>query len=148
MKLYVKMDDVLFKNIFEKLFFLLTKKKTMDLSYLPIEQNFICVCTFSLLLVTVALVFFHMAVVKSVEMPKYFAQFFSISLIIISAVYIGLGLVQYHQRIQKFDDLPATEKVYWIIFLTLGILFMFLEIFICMVMIQKSSNRKLPFSNR
>ena len=116
----------------------------MDLSYLPIEQNFIGVCTFSLLIVTVSLVFFHMAVVKSVEMPKHFAQFFSITLIIISAVYIGLGLVQYHQRIQEFGDLPVSEKVYWVMFLTLGILFMLLEIFICVVMIQKSANKKLP----
>jgi len=115
----------------------------MDLSYLPIEQNFICVCTFSLLLVTVALVFFHMAVVKSVEMPKYFAQFFSISLIVMSAIYIGLGLIQYHERIQNFNDLPPSEKAYWIIFLTLGIIFMLLEIFICIVMIQKSSKTKL-----
>ena len=115
----------------------------MDLSYLQIEQNFICVCTFSLLLVTVALVFFHMAVVKSVEMPKYFAQFFSISLIVMSAIYIGLGLIQYHERIQNFNDLPPSEKAYWIIFLTLGIIFMLLEIFICIVMIQKSSKTKL-----
>lgn len=130
----------------KKLFFLCTKKKPMDFSYLPIEQNFIGVCTFSLLLVTVALVFFHMAVVKSVEMPKYFAQFFSISLILMSAIYIGLGLIQYHERIQNFSDLPASEKAYWIIFLTLGIIFMLLEIFICIVMIQKSSKTKLmPF---
>lgn len=115
--------------------------------YLPIEQNFFAVSTFSLLILTVSLVFFHMtsSTTKSMEMKPFFAKFFSIALITISSIYIAIGLVQYHSRmVQESDDktLMEREKVYWILYLIMGIFFMALEIFICYVMIQKVSLQK------
>ena len=107
---------------------------------LRIEHNFFSIINFSLLLLTTSLIFFHMTVVKTVELPKIFAEIFSITLILISVIYNGIALYQYHMRMKKKyenEEIDMDEKVYWYFYLILGIIFMILEILICLVMIGK-----------
>lgn len=112
---------------------------------LDIEHNFFIVISFSLLLVTTSLIFFHMTVLKTVELPKVFAKVFSITLILMSCIYNGIALYQYHQRMlvhQQNGDNEIQEKVYWYFYLVLGIIFMIIEFLICLVMIGKLKNWK------
>ena len=108
---------------------------------LRIEHNYFMVITFSLLLVTTSLLFFHMTVLKTVELPKIFAKIFSISLILISCIYNGIAIFQYHQRtIELNNEDSIHEKIYWYFYLILGIIFMIICISICTVMIGKLKN--------
>jgi glucan phosphoethanolaminetransferase (alkaline phosphatase superfamily) len=112
---------------------------------LDIEHNFFVVISFSLLLVTTSLIFFHMTVLKTVELPKIFAKVFSITLILMSCIYNGIALYQYHQRMlvnQQNDNNEIHEKVYWYFYVVLGIIFMIIEFLICLVMIGKLKNWK------
>lgn len=112
---------------------------------LDIEHNFFVVISFSLLLVTTSLIFFHMTVLKTVELPKVFAKVFSITLILMSCIYNGIALYQYHQRMlvnQQNGDNEKHEKLYWYFYLVLGIIFMIIEFLICLVMIGKLKNWK------
>ena len=105
---------------------------------LNIEHNYFMVVTFSLLLVTTSLLFFHMTVLQTVEIPKIFAKIFSILLIIMSCIYNGIALYQYHQRtIETNTNENRHEKIYWFFYLILGIIFMIICFSICMVMIGK-----------
>lgn len=110
---------------------------------LNIEHNFFIVISFSLLLLTTSLIFFHMTVLKTVELPKTFAKIFSITLILISCIYNGIALYQYHQRmLENTEEIEIHEKVYWYFYLVLGIIFMLIEILICLVMIGKLKHWK------
>jgi hypothetical protein len=62
-----------------------------------------------------------------------------------SIAYIILGLVQYAQRLAQLlkDDgdnknLISKERNYWYTYLTLGIIFISMEIFLCFVIVKKS----------
>ena len=86
-----------------------------------------------------------MTVLKTVELPKVFAKIFSITLILMSCIYNGIALYQYHQRMldsQKKENSEIHEKVYWYFYLVLGIVFMIIEFLICLVMIGKLKNWK------
>ena len=103
-----------------------------------IEHNYFMVITFSLLLVTTSLLFFHMTVLKTVELPKIFAKIFSISLILISCIYNGIAIYQYHQRMFELNEgNDLNEKIYWYFYLILGVIFMTICISICIVMIGR-----------
>lgn len=116
---------------------------------LTIEHNYFMVITFSLLLVTTSLLFFHMTVLKTVELPKIFAKIFSISLILISCIYNGIAIYQYHQRMLESNQEDSIhEKVYWYFYLILGIIFMIICISICIVMIGKLNDSKLKKKKR
>lgn len=105
---------------------------------IKIEHSYFMIVTFSLLLVTTSLLFFHMTVLKTVELPRIFAKIFSISLIMISCIYNGIAIYQYHQRmIQSNDEDNIHEKIYWYFYLILGIIFMIICVSICIVMIGK-----------
>lgn len=113
-----------------------------------IEHNFFAICTFSLLLLTTSLVFFQMAQSRK-DLPFVFSSIFSIGLVFISFIYTIMALFQYHERmtrrIQKNLDsnLDKNEKVYWYIYLVLGILFLLIEIFICFALLGKIEHWKL-----
>ena len=104
---------------------------------LRIEHNYFIILTFSLLLVTTSLLFFHMTVLKTVELPKIFAKFFSISLVLISCIYNSIAIYQYHQRMLTEEEKNIHEKVFWYFYLILGIFFMIICFSICIVMIGK-----------
>lgn len=112
---------------------------------LGIEHNFFIIINFSLLLLTTSLLFFHMTNSKTVELPKVFAKIFSVSLIVISCIYNGMALYQYHQRMSVNEDHNNNdkhEKIYWYFYLVLGIIFMIIEVLICLVMIGKLKHWK------
>lgn len=109
------------------------------------EQSFLNSLSYSVLLTTVSLLFFHMTRVDSIELPHSYSSFFSIILIVISIAYIVLGLVQYAQRLAQLllDDgenqsLITKERDYWYAYLSLGILFIIMELFLCFVIVKKS----------
>ena len=109
------------------------------------EQSFLNSLSYSVLLTTVSLLFFHMTRVDSIELPHSYSSFFSIVLIIMSIGYIILGLVQYAQRLAQLlkDDgenknLISKERNYWYTYLTFGIVFISMEIFLCFVIVKKS----------
>ena len=109
------------------------------------EQSFLNSLSYSILLTTVSLLFFHMTRVHSIELPHFYSSFFSIILIIMSIAYVVLGLVQYAQRLAQLllDDgenksLISKERDYWYTYLSLGILFIMMETFICFVIVKKS----------
>ena len=109
------------------------------------EQSFLNSLSYSILLTTVSLLFFHMTRVHSIELPHFYSSFFSIILIIMSIAYVVLGLVQYAQRLAQLllDDgenksLISKERDYWYTYLSLGILFIMMETFLCFVIVKKS----------
>tara|TARA_A100001015_G_C14921242_1_gene684413 strand:+ start:913 stop:1272 length:360 start_codon:yes stop_codon:yes gene_type:complete len=103
------------------------------------ETSLFSVCSYSLLLVTVSLVFFHMTVVKTVEIQKTYAKLLSVLLILFSIIYTSTALHQYHQRnIANNND----NSVYWYIYLCNGIVIILIEIFICFLMIRRFSDLK------
>lgn len=114
------------------------------------EQSFLTCLSYSVLLTTVSLLFFHMTRVNSIELSHSYSSFFSIILIIMSIFYIILGLIQYAQRIanllskehekdkEKTNSSLKNEEIYWYIYLSLGIFFILLETFLCYVIIKKS----------
>ena len=103
------------------------------------ETSFFSVCSYSLLLVTVSLVFFHMTVVKTVEIEKTYAKLLSVLLIVSSIIYTSAALHQYHQRNIANNN---ENFVYWYIYLFNGILIILIEIFICILMICRFSTLK------
>jgi hypothetical protein len=109
------------------------------------EQSFLNSLSYSVLLTTVSLLFFHMTRVDSIELPHFYSSFFSIILIFMSIAYIVLGLIQYAQRLAELlnDDannqnLIKKERNYWYAYLSLGILFILMESILCFVIIKKS----------
>jgi hypothetical protein len=103
------------------------------------ETSLFSVCSYSLLLVTVSLVFFHMTVVKTVEIQKTYAKLLSVLLILFSIIYTSTALHQYHKRNSTSNN---DNIVYWYIYLFNGIFIILIEIFICFLMICRFSNLK------
>lgn len=107
-----------------------------------IEQNFFGICTFSLLLLTTSIVFFQMAESKK-DLPFIFSSLFSIGLVGISFIYTIMALYQYHERLERqisgssATSIHRKEKLYWIFYLVLGILFLMIEVFVCFVFFGK-----------
>ncbi len=109
------------------------------------EISFFGILSYALVLTTVSLIFFHMTKYKSIELPHTYAAVFSITLISMSVIYIGIALFQYYQRLQKeFDtndtdeDQEKYEKGYWYGYVILGLILITLQLIICAVMIQKT----------
>lgn len=107
------------------------------------EISFFSILSYALVLTTVSLIFFHMTKYKSIELPHVYAAIFSITLITMSVVYIGIALFQYYQRLQnQFDNDSSDEKQeqyekgYWYGYVTLGLLLITLQLIICVVMIR------------
>lgn len=115
-------------------------------SYLPtVELSFFSILSYALILTTVSLVFFHMTKFKSIELPHMYAAIFSITLITISVLYIGIALFQYYQRIQYiFDkneedkDQESYEKTYFTLYVVIGVILTFLQLLVCLVMIRST----------
>ena len=64
-----------------------------------IELNYLSNLSYSILLLTVSLIFFHMTRVSSIELPRFYSSLLSIILIILSISFIILGIIQYTERI-------------------------------------------------
>lgn len=107
-----------------------------------IEQNFFGICTFSLLLLTTSIIFFQMAESKK-DLPFLFSSLFSIGLVGISFIYTIMALYQYHERLERQvknssnTSIQGKEKLYWLFYLVLGILFLVIEVFVCFVFLGR-----------
>jgi uncharacterized membrane protein YidH (DUF202 family) len=108
-----------------------------------VELSFFSILSYSLILTTVSLVFFHMTKYQSIELPHVYAAIFSITLITISVAYIGIALFQYYQRLQAiFDkneenkDQEPYERTYWMVYLVLGTILTIIQLLICAIMIR------------
>lgn len=122
-----------------------------------IELNYLSNLSYSILLLTVSLIFFHMTRVNSIELPRFYSSLLSIILVILSISFIILGIIQYAERISlelSHADIHdktnlifyKNEKKYWYTYLVLGIIVILFNLFLCSVMIDKSSI--LNFFNR
>jgi len=103
------------------------------------EHNFFAICTFSLLLLTTSIVFFQMAESRK-DLPFFFSSLFSIGLVFISFIYTIMALYQYHERMKRHKDTDSfvgKEKLYWTFYLVFGIIFLIIEVFICLVLFGK-----------
>jgi len=95
--------------------------------------------------------------VNSIELPRFYSSLLSIILVILSISFIILGIIQYTERISlelSHADIHdktnlifyKNEKKYWYTYLVLGIIVILFNLFLCSVMIDKSSI--LNFFNR
>lgn len=98
----------------------------------------------SILVMTVSLLFYHMTRVKSLEMEPKTAGIFSVILIIISFVFNISALVTYWDRIgasirneqrvsQERKKQLSNESHYRIMYLVLGTIYSFVQLWICVV---------------
>lgn len=114
------------------------------------ESVFFGTLSYSVLLTTTALLFYHMTRVQSLEMHPIVSASFAISLILLSIMYIGSAIVSYHGRLREMTMATAThpeetssytlaqERSYWVLYLTLGIVFMMIESGIAFFIIRGS----------
>lgn len=101
---------------------------------------------YSIVLMTTALLFYHMTRSNTLEMNPMASGIFSIGLIIISIVFVGVGISSYYIRLQEMINDPTlsddrkkylrNETHIWVIYLVLGIIYMLIEIFIGIYIIK------------
>ena len=102
----------------------------------------------SLVLMTSSLLFYHMTMVKSLEMSPKFAGFFAVILILISIVYSISSIIPYFQRTndfiqanknnEKLKEQVDREKANIILYLVLGAILCSIELGIAIVIIKGS----------
>jgi len=101
--------------------------------------------SYSILLVTSALFFYHMTRVKSLEMPPVASGMFAISFIVISILFVAIGISSYYTRLYEVDeqDLSQTERivlkherVYWSLYLCMGIVYILVQIGVCYYIVR------------
>jgi hypothetical protein len=112
---------------------------------------------YSVLLMTTALVFYHMTRSKTLEMNPIASGVFSIILILISVIFTGVGIASYYMRLQemkKDPDLGELRRKYlnheihiWYIYFVLGIIYMIVDIFIAISIIQGTRKALKQFNN-
>jgi hypothetical protein len=95
---------------------------------------------YSVLLVTTALLFYHMTRSKTLEMNPIASGFFAIIFILISIIFTAVGITSYYIRLKEMQNDPhlsedrrkylKKEISIWYIYVVLGIIYMVVEIFI------------------
>jgi hypothetical protein len=119
----------------KSVFFPLKKKKEMNI-WFP-ESVYFGGLAYSILLITSALFFYHMTRVKSLEMPPFASGTFAIALILISILFVSIGIASYYTRLNEIQESDLStdervslqhEKLYWIFYLCLGILYILVQI--------------------
>jgi hypothetical protein len=102
----------------------------------------------SLVLMTSSLLFYHMTMVKSLEMSSSIAGIFAVTLILISIAYAISSIIPYYQRVNRFIlknqnnpkyiDQIQKENVNKIIYIVLGSLLCIVQLGITYVIIKGS----------
>jgi uncharacterized membrane protein len=96
--------------------------------------------SFSCILLTTALLFYHMTKFNTMEMNKIASAIFAISLIIISIIYLLLGSYSYYYRLvnqfkknhdRLFNQELKKEKLIFNFYFFLSIIFILIELAIC-----------------
>lgn len=109
------------------------------------ESVYFGALAYSILLVTSALFFYHMTRVKSLEMPPFASGTFAIALIVISILFVAIGIASYYTRLNEIQesDLPPDERIwlkhekfYWVFYLCLGILYILIQMGISFYIIR------------
>ena len=96
----------------------------------------------SIILLTAALLFYHMTKVKSIRVPLISAMIVSCGLILVDISYNLIGLIPYYTRTRKIiSKYPDDEKLYRDIILGTGITFVLIECMICYHIITDSLQR-------
>ena len=118
--------------------------------YLP-EELYSGWISNSLVLMTSSLLFYHMTMVKSLEMSPKIAGFFAVVLILISIIYGISSIIPYHQRTAQFikanKDKPEykefirNEKANQILYIILGSVLCAIQLGIALVIIQGSRQK-------
>jgi hypothetical protein len=96
----------------------------------------------SFILVTASLLFYHMTRVHSLEMDPRVAGIFSVTLIIAALVIAAISIYPYYDRIglavtgQKTTSELRKEKVYRIMYTSIGIVVILIEIGIAITIIR------------
>ena len=119
------------------------------------EAQFSAWLSSSFLLMTVSLLFYHMTKTKSFEMTETQASFFSIALILIAATITLLALYTYYNRItelltnQKNVLTPAekNERHYKYVYMVIGLVIVFIELYLCIVIIKGSFHKINKINN-
>ena len=112
---------------------------------------------YSVLLVTTALLFYHMTRSKTLEMNPFASGLFAITLIVISIIFTAVGICSYYMRLIEMKNDPhlnPDRKKYlqheisvWYIYVILGIIYMAVEIFIG-ISIIKGTRETLKIFNK
>jgi hypothetical protein len=96
----------------------------------------------SIILLTAALLFYHMTKVKSIHVPIIPAMMVACGLIFIDIIYNLIGLIPYYTRTEKIiHKYSKDEKFYRNTMLFTGATFVLLELMICYWMITDSVSR-------
>ncbi len=102
----------------------------------------------SLVLMTSSLLFYHITMVKSLEMSPRIAGFFSVTLIFISMTYAISSIIPYYQRTDRFihhhdgdptyEDQVQKEKANKILYVVLGAILCSVQLGIAYVIVRGS----------
>jgi hypothetical protein len=104
---------------------------------LSAESNYSQWINTSIILLTVALIFYHMSKVQSIKLPTFASAFISIGLIAVNIVFTINSLIPY---ITRTKDIKYTnnENIYKNVYVISGIIFILLEVMICYYIIMDS----------
>jgi hypothetical protein len=115
--------------------------------YLP-EELYSGWISNSLVLMTSSLLFYHMTMVKSLEMHPRLAGFFAVILILISVAYATSSIIPYYQRTDRFiknhgdnpvyEEQIVKEKSNKILYLVLGAILCTVQLGIAYVIVRGS----------
>ena len=124
-----------------------TSPNSHDNLYFP-EELYSGWISNSLVLMTSSLLFYHMTMVKSLEMHPRIAGFFAVILILISVTYAISSIIPYYQRTDRFikyhdndpvyADQVAKEKSNKILYLVLGATLCTVQLGIAYVIVRGS----------
>ena len=110
------------------------------MNILSAESNYSQWINTSIILLTVALVFYHMSKVKSIKLPRFSAAFISIGLIFVNIIFTINSLIPYITRTDEIKYKEKDESIYKNVYIISGIAFIVLEIMICYYIIRDSLN--------
>jgi len=110
----------------------------VDLSILTPETIYASWTNVSIILLTAALLFYHMTKAGTLKIDKFSAAGISIGLITVDILFNITALITYYNRSKQAINSAQSihvnldsEKIYrWVYFIT-GIIFLFIEIMIC-----------------
>ena len=91
----------------------------------------------AVLLMTTALLFYHMTKSSSLEMNPIASKVFAVTLMLISCFYTMVGSWSYYDRISRSSQtLLHHEKEVWYMYITLTTVLILVELCICFFVIQ------------
>jgi len=117
------------------------KKKTQKMNVWFPESLYFVSLGYSVVLMTTSLLFYHMIKTHSLEMPLVISSLLAITLIIISIIFVIIGILSYYDRLQELqrerNKLPHLhrhilihELPFGYSYIAMGILFMIVELII------------------